>query len=259
MRLAPEAHLAGAWHCCRSVHFQQQTHLPRPTTMASKALPTSIRGWNASRKAIQPQLRSMTSACASRQQRAALPLLSTSRRGPHTLLQPPLPLPSRASIRLAHSIPRPPSSQRQQSTESPQQQQQQQPNTPRQPSYELTFTCVPCGTRSAHNVSKQGYHHGSVLITCPSCRNRHIISDHLHIFGNRNVTVEELVRERGQLVKRGTLGEDGDVEFWEDGTTTVRDERQGEGEGMDPRPAPRADPGQQGADGEAPGSSFGKA
>lgn len=30
------------------------------------------------------------------------------------------------------------------------------------------------------------------------------------------------MREKGQLVKRGTLGEDGDVEFWEDGSVTER-------------------------------------
>jgi protein import protein ZIM17 len=34
------------------------------------------------------------------------------------------------------------------------------------------------------------------------------------------MTIEDLMRERGQLVKKGTLSEDGDVEFWEDGTTT---------------------------------------
>ncbi len=28
------------------------------------------------------------------------------------------------------------------------------------------------------------------------------------------------MRERGQLVKKGTLSEDGDVEFWEDGATS---------------------------------------
>lgn len=86
-----------------------------------------------------------------------------------------------------------------------------------QPHYQLTFTCVPCGGRSRHVVSKQGYHHGSVLITCPDCRNRHVISDHLGVFGDRKgVTVEDLMRDRGLLVKRGTLGEDGSIEFWED-------------------------------------------
>ena len=103
---------------------------------------------------------------------------------------------------------------------------------PAQPEYQITFTCTPCGTRSSHHVSKQGYHYGSTLITCPECRNRHIISDHLNIFGDKSMTIEDLMRERGQLVKKGTLSEDGDVEFWEDGTTTkhvakdaVKDER----------------------------------
>lgn len=116
---------------------------------------------------------------------------------------------------------------------------------------------MPCGTRSAHNISKQGYHHGSVLITCPSCRNRHVISDHLKIFGDRKVTVEDLMREKGVLVKRGTLGEDGDIEFWEDGSTTTRTERQGDG--MDPKPKVKTEPAAADGEGDAPGSSFGKA
>ncbi|KYK58561.1 DNL zinc finger protein [Drechmeria coniospora] len=84
------------------------------------------------------------------------------------------------------------------------------------PYYQITFTCVPCGHRSHHNVSKQAYHKGSTLITCPGCRNRHVISDHLNIFGDRKITVEDLMREKGNLVKRGSLGEDGDIEFWPD-------------------------------------------
>lgn len=59
----------------------------------------------------------------------------------------------------------------------------QPPKEPRaeQPSYQITVTCEPCGTRSSHKVSKQGYHHGSTLITCPQCKNRHVISDHLKV------------------------------------------------------------------------------
>ncbi|KAI2619256.1 DNL zinc finger-domain-containing protein [Hypoxylon sp. NC1633] len=118
--------------------------------------------------------------------------------------------------RFANAIPKPPSQAPSDSAS------EAKPRKLLEPHYELTFTCVPCGERSTHAVSKQGYHHGSVLITCPSCRNRHVISDHLNIFGDRKITVEDLMRERGQLVKRGTLGEDGDVEFWEDGTVTER-------------------------------------
>ena len=36
------------------------------------------------------------------------------------------------------------------------------------------------------------------------------------------MTIEDLMREQGQLVKKGTLSEDGNLEFWEDGSTTKR-------------------------------------
>jgi hypothetical protein len=49
------------------------------------------------------------------------------------------------------------------------------------PSYDLTFTCKKCNDRSTHRVSKQGYHNGTVLITCPGCHNRHLIADHLKV------------------------------------------------------------------------------
>ncbi|KAK3990359.1 zf-DNL-domain-containing protein [Cladorrhinum sp. PSN332] len=130
--------------------------------------------------------------------------------------------------RFAHSIPRPPpakpittspATNPPTETQSPPSKQQQQP------AYELTFTCVPCSTRSRHRVSKHGYHHGSVLIACPGCKNRHVISDHLKIFGERKITVEDLLREKGQLVRKGIVGgEEGDLEFWDDGTETVRGE-----------------------------------
>lgn len=56
------------------------------------------------------------------------------------------------------------------------------PSSDRQrPVYQLTFTCRPCGHRSAHEISKHGYHTGTVLITCPKCKNRHVISDHLKV------------------------------------------------------------------------------
>lgn len=127
------------------------------------------------------------------------------------------------SIRAAHSIPRPPprkpSPQAQAELDAKESLSQEPTGEGERPElkaayYQLSFTCVPCGFRSHHNVSKQGYHKGSTLITCPSCRNRHVISDHLNIFGDKKMTVEDLMREKGQLVKRGSLGEDGDIEFW---------------------------------------------
>lgn len=117
------------------------------------------------------------------------------------------------ATRFAHTIPKPTIPAQDDASSSPD---STIPRKQLEPHYRLTFTCVPCTERSTHIVSKQGYHKGSVLITCPSCRNRHVISDNLNIFGDRKINVEELLREKGQLVKRGTLGEDGDIEFWED-------------------------------------------
>lgn len=142
---------------------------------------------------------------------------------------------ARSHVRLAHSIPRPRQPEGPSLRLKPEDEAEaivsgqapasegERPAVPRHAHrqsayYQLSFTCVPCGHRSHHNISKQGYHSGSILITCPGCRDRHVISDHLEIFGDRKITVEQLMRERGRLVKRGSLGEDGDVEFWPDET-----------------------------------------
>ncbi|KAK9417788.1 putative DNL-type domain-containing protein [Seiridium unicorne] len=144
-----------------------------------------------------------------------VPLLRPYPRLPRTLQ------PAQFARRYAHQIPKPsrpvPPAGKDDGTNG-----EKKPRKLMEPHYELTFTCVPCSSRSTHTISKQGYHKGSVLITCPSCRNRHVISDHLNIFGDRKLTIEDLMKERGQLVKRGTLGVDGDIEFWEDGTQTER-------------------------------------
>lgn len=42
------------------------------------------------------------------------------------------------------------------------------------------------------------------------------------IFSDKSVTIEDLMREKGYLVKKGSLSAEGDVEFWEDGSTTPR-------------------------------------
>ena len=108
---------------------------------------------------------------------------------------------------------------------------------PQDPSYQLTFTCKPCGNRSAHMVTKHGYHKGSILIRCPQCLNRHVISDHLKIFMDEKSTLEDILRRTAgtdkdisKLIKKGKLGvregamigTDGeqDIEFWDDGTQT---------------------------------------
>lgn len=82
--------------------------------------------------------------------------------------------------------------------------------------YRISFTCKPCGERSTHRMSKQGYHRGTVLIQCPSCKNRHVMSDHLGVFFDKRTTVEDLLKQQGQALTHGHT--DGNLEFWEDGT-----------------------------------------
>ncbi|KAF4540932.1 Signal recognition particle [Lasiodiplodia theobromae] len=115
------------------------------------------------------------------------------------------------------------------------------------PQYQMTFTCKVCETRSSHKISKQGYHHGTVLISCPGCKNRHLISDHLRVFADQSTTLEDIMREKGQLVKRGQLSEDGDLELWDDGSQTKYEP-----------PAPRAPTTDAVSDNAAPGASFKK-
>ncbi|KAJ5908853.1 hypothetical protein N7495_001535 [Penicillium taxi] len=88
--------------------------------------------------------------------------------------------------------------------------------------YQVTFTCKPCGERSTHRMSKQGYHRGTVLIQCPSCESRHVMSDHLGIFFDKGTTLEDLLKEKGQVLTHGRT--DGDMEFWDDGSVNKVDE-----------------------------------
>jgi len=80
----------------------------------------------------------------------------------------------------------------------------------------MTFTCKQCFERSSHRISKQGYHSGTILISCPGCKNRHLVSDHLKIFSDTSITLEDILKEKGQLIKKGALNKEGNVEFWDD-------------------------------------------
>ncbi|KAK6519856.1 hypothetical protein TWF506_000150 [Arthrobotrys conoides] len=81
------------------------------------------------------------------------------------------------------------------------------------PSYELTFTCKKCSHRSSHKVTKQAYHKGTVLIQCPGCEVRHLIADHLKIFRDKPTTIEDIMREQGEKIKKGIKYRDGDIEI----------------------------------------------
>ncbi|KAF3902884.1 hypothetical protein AA313_de0208473 [Arthrobotrys entomopaga] len=84
------------------------------------------------------------------------------------------------------------------------------------PSYELTFTCKKCSHRSTHKVSKQAYHKGTVLVQCPGCQVRHLMSDHLKIFTDKPTTIEDILKEKGEKIKKGVKYSNGDIEILPD-------------------------------------------
>ncbi|KAL5334243.1 mitochondrial import protein Zim17 [Aspergillus crustosus] len=88
-----------------------------------------------------------------------------------------------------------------------------------EPKYQITFTCKPCGERSEHYMSKHSYHRGTVLIRCPGCENRHVISDNLGIFFDESTSIEQLLEQNKEKIRHGFLA--GDLEFWDDGTTRI--------------------------------------
>ncbi|KAG4304162.1 hypothetical protein PORY_002343 [Pneumocystis oryctolagi] len=68
------------------------------------------------------------------------------------------------------------------------------------PLYFITFTCKRCSSRTTHKMTKQAYHNGTVIIQCPNCKNRHLISDHLRIFSDKSITIEDIMREKGENI-----------------------------------------------------------
>ncbi len=41
-----------------------------------------------------------------------------------------------------------------------------------------------------------------VIITCPGCKNNHLIADHLGYFDDDSSTIEKLMEAKGQVVTR---------------------------------------------------------
>ena len=46
---------------------------------------------------------------------------------------------------------------------------------------------------------------------------------HLQIFSDKSVTIEDIMRENGEMVKRGMISANGDVEFWDDPAPARKD------------------------------------
>ncbi|KAG6828734.1 hypothetical protein H0H92_006922 [Tricholoma furcatifolium] len=91
-----------------------------------------------------------------------------------------------------------------------------------EPRLSMTFTCTAdgCNHRSTHEFTKRAYQRGIVLVECPGCKNRHLIADHLGWFKESTEegklkTVEDLLRARGETVRRGRIDAGGVIEYTE--------------------------------------------
>ncbi|KAI7859485.1 DNL zinc finger-domain-containing protein [Circinella umbellata] len=73
----------------------------------------------------------------------------------------------------------------------------------------IGFTCEVCKERSHHVMSKLAYTKGVVLIECPGCKNRHLIADNLGWFKDQSTTVEDLVKEKGEAIRKVVVDKDG--------------------------------------------------
>ncbi|KAI0272418.1 DNL zinc finger-domain-containing protein [Gloeopeniophorella convolvens] len=91
-----------------------------------------------------------------------------------------------------------------------------------EPRLSLTFTCTvtDCNTRSTHQFTKRAYEKGIYTLNATSpdiALARHLIADNLGWFKESTEegklrNVEDLLRARGETVRRGRLNPDGSIE-----------------------------------------------
>jgi len=66
----------------------------------------------------------------------------------------------------------------------------------------VIFECTVCQSKCAKSFSHLSYTKGVVIITCPTCDNRHLIADNLGWFKDKKVNVETMAEEKGEKIRR---------------------------------------------------------
>lgn len=71
--------------------------------------------------------------------------------------------------------------------------------------FQLYYTCKKCNSRNAHIISKLAYEKGVVIVKCNGCQNNHLIADNLKWFKDDNTNIEDILKQKGETVKRVSL------------------------------------------------------
>ncbi|CRK96452.1 CLUMA_CG009871, isoform A [Clunio marinus] len=71
---------------------------------------------------------------------------------------------------------------------------------------QMMYTCKVCGTRNSQTISKVAYTQGVVIVRCSGCENNHLVADNLGWFKDKKVNIEDILREKGEEVRKVTLG-----------------------------------------------------
>lgn len=67
---------------------------------------------------------------------------------------------------------------------------------------QLAYTCKVCQTRNSHMISKDSYKNGVIIVKCAGCQNNHLVADNLGWFKDQKTNIEDLMREKGEAVRR---------------------------------------------------------
>ncbi len=68
----------------------------------------------------------------------------------------------------------------------------------------IAFTCDNCSNRLVKTMSKKSYTQGVVLVRCDGCKANHLIADHLGWFDEHGVTIEDIMKEKGESVMKAS-------------------------------------------------------
>lgn len=71
---------------------------------------------------------------------------------------------------------------------------------------QMIYTCKVCSTRNSQTISKKAYTEGVVIVRCSGCQNNHLVADNLGWFRDSKTNIEDILREKGETVRRVSLG-----------------------------------------------------